>query len=173
MLEAAERTTDLSVQTDPVCLPSLPPFPSNSLPYRATNWPLWEPSTAPSTWTGLEPLLPQPPFLPKTPSAHIHLTLPLSVLTTYPPKTCFPCCLAIPWHAGLDCLIYCIIPLTDWQQPAEEVCRFFTPLFIISKSSTMKEYLITKSSVHNVKVKIIRKRYLTCKIITVQYRHFN
>lgn len=72
-------------------LPTLtPPFPSNSLPYRATNWPLWEPSTAPSTRTGLEPLRPQPPFLPKTPSAHIHLTLPLSVLTTYPPKTCFP-----------------------------------------------------------------------------------
>lgn len=49
---------------------------------------------------------PQPPFLPKTPSAHIHLTLPLSVLSTYPPKTCFPHCLAEAWCAGLGCLIY-------------------------------------------------------------------
>ncbi|KAK5859554.1 hypothetical protein PBY51_021106 [Eleginops maclovinus] len=81
MLEAAERTTELSVQTDPVCLfpPTLSPVEpqtglceSHQLHQRA----------------GLGSNIPPPPFPPETPSAHIHLTLPLSVFSNYhhPPK---------------------------------------------------------------------------------------
>lgn len=82
------QQTSVCRQTPSAC-PHSPLFPPTLSPIGQQTG-LCESHQLPSTRTGLEPLLPQPPFLPKTPSAHIHLTLPLSVLTTYPPKNLFP-----------------------------------------------------------------------------------
>lgn len=61
-------------------LPALP-FPTSSLCWRATNWALWEPPSEPVSLVRLKH---PPTVLPKTPSAHIHLTLPFSVLPICP-----------------------------------------------------------------------------------------
>lgn len=88
--------------------PRLPPpshpFPSNSLPYRATNRPLWEPSTAPTTRAVLKHPPTSIPARDTFRSNPPH-TAPLCALNL-PPKTGFPCCLAEAWCAELDCLIY-------------------------------------------------------------------
>lgn len=61
-------------------LPALP-IPTSSLCWKATNWALWEPPTAPASLVRLKH---PPTVLPRTPSAHIHLTLPFSVLPMSP-----------------------------------------------------------------------------------------
>lgn len=73
--------------------PLSPPSPANSLPYRATNQPLSEPSTAPTTRAGLKH--PPPTSIPTrdTFRSHPPHTAPLCALNP-PPKTCFPRCLA-------------------------------------------------------------------------------
>lgn len=68
--------------------PLSPPFPSNSLPYRATNPPLWDPSTAPTTRAGLK----HPPPIPArdTFRSHPPHTAPLCALNPPPhPKNLF------------------------------------------------------------------------------------
>lgn len=96
MLEASGHTTGLSVQTGPrLCPPrshQLPLLRSHKLgSVRAAD-------CAPASSVRLEH---PPTVLPGTPSAHIHLTLPFSVLPIYPntlkqeeEKNCFPDCLA-------------------------------------------------------------------------------
>lgn len=130
MLEAAERTTDPSVLTPPVCLSSLPPFPCSSLPCRATNQPLWEPSTAPTSRAWLEPPLPPPPSIP----AQRHLPF---TSTSHCPSLCSqptpqkPVSLAV-WLqcSAQDCTTWQIIPPTDQRQPVARIWRCFTPLFM-------------------------------------------
>lgn len=78
MLGASGHTTGLSVQTDPDCLP--PPhtaIPTSSLCCSDKLGSVRAQSELGSNT--------HPPFLPKTPSAHIHLTLPFSVLPICPP----------------------------------------------------------------------------------------
>lgn len=83
-------------------LPTLyPPFPSNSLPYRATNQPLWEPSTAPTTRSGLDPPpTSSPRHLPLTSTSHC----PSLCSQSTPQKTVS---FAVWLKLGVqDCLIY-------------------------------------------------------------------
>lgn len=89
--------------------PLSPPFPSNSLPYRATNWPLWESSTAPTTRAGLNP---PPKSIPAwdTFCSHPPHTAPLCALDL-PPKNLFPSVSGWGWvcRAGLPHQLYLLL----------------------------------------------------------------
>lgn len=90
---------------DRPCLPPLsPPFPSISLPYRATNQPLWEPSTALTARAGLK----HPPnSIPArdTFRSHPPHTARLCALTLPPKPVSFAVWLKLGF-AELHCLIH-------------------------------------------------------------------
>lgn len=99
-------TTDLSVQTYPVCLPFLPHPPPPTLCSTVTNRLLWDPSSAPTILVGLKhPPTPDQDSYLDTFYSHRPHTAPLCALNLPPPHR-FPRCLAEALCAGLDYLIY-------------------------------------------------------------------